>query len=205
MPRHYNLGKRALEKDATKGRIIQAAVDLYGERGMSRTSMQQIATRADVAPATVFNHFASREELDAAIVERALAEMAAPDAEIYDGLTTLRERIARLSRETGAFIDRAGTWYRMWLREPMTSGDWAAAGADYGARWDRLFRAALGPLADDARAMAVLRAVMNPPFIDSVRAGTRSTEEAADLIAAAITPWLEQLAGAETPGVGSTG
>jgi AcrR family transcriptional regulator len=194
MPRPYNLGKRALDKDATRGRIIDAAVELYVERGMSHTSMQQIAKRADVAPATVFNHFATRADLDAAIVDRALSEMHAPDADIYDGLGTLRERIARLSRETGAFIDRAGTWYRMWLREPMTSGDWVAAGADYGARWDRLFRGALGPLADDADAMAILRAAMDPPFFDSVRAGTRTTDEAADLIAAALTPWLEELA-----------
>ena len=194
MPRRYNLGKRALEKDATRARIIQAAVDLYGERGISHTSMQQIAAKADVAPATVFNHFPTRAALDEAIVDRALAEMAAPDADIYDGLGTLGQRVARLAHETGAFIDRAGTWYRMWLREPMLDGPWNAAGADYGARWDRLFRGALAGLADDADAMAILRAATDPTFFDSVRAGTRSTDEAADLIAAAITPWLAQTA-----------
>jgi hypothetical protein len=57
-----------------------------------------------------------------------------------------------------------------------------------------LFHGALGPLADNADAMAILRAAMDPPFFDSVRAGTRTTDEAADLIAAALTPWLEELA-----------
>jgi len=192
MPRPYRLGKRALDKDSTRTRIIQAAVDLFVERGVSHTSMQQIARRAGVAPATVFNHFATRADLDEAVVERAIDEMAAPDGGIYAGLTTLRERIARLARETGAFIDRSGTWYRMWLREPMVTGPWIEAGAEFGRRWETLFRLALGPLADDAEAMSVVRATMQPPFFDAIRASTRTTEGAADLIAAAITPWLEQ-------------
>ena len=53
MPRAYRLGKRATQKDSTRGRIVQAAIDLYTERGISQTSMQQVARRADVAPATV--------------------------------------------------------------------------------------------------------------------------------------------------------
>src|SRR5215210_765929 len=121
--------------------------------------------------------------------------MQAPDLSIYDGLTTVRERLTRLSRETGAFLDRAGRWYRMWLREPMVTGVWAEAGAAYGATWDRLFREGLGPLGDDADAMAMLRAMMHPTFFEAVRSGKRSTAETADLIAAALTPWLEAAAG----------
>jgi hypothetical protein len=78
-----------------------------------------------------------------------------------------------------------------WLRQPMVTGVWAEAGAAYGARWDRLFREALGPLADDADAMAILRAMMHPTFFEAVGSGKRSTDETADLIAAALMPWLE--------------
>jgi len=191
MPRAYRLGKRATQKDSTRGRIVQAAIDLYTERGISQTSMQQVARRADVAPATVLNHFPARDELDRAMVDRALAELSAPDVSIYDGLDTIRERLERLSRESGAFLDRAAGWYRMWLREPMLTGVWAEAGAPYGARWDALFRAALGPFADDPDAMAILRATMHPTFFEAVRSRSRSTDETADLVAAAITPWLE--------------
>jgi AcrR family transcriptional regulator len=170
---------------------VEAAIDLYIELGISRTTLQQVARSADVAPGTLRNHFPSRDDLDRAIVDRALAEMQAPGPSIYDGLTTIGERLARLSRETGAFLDRAGRWYRMWLREPMVTGVWAEAGAAYGANWDRLFREALGPVADDADAMAILRATMHPTFFEAVRSGKRSTNETADLIAAALTPWLE--------------
>lgn len=195
MPRNYRLGQRATSMAATRERILQAAVELYTERGISATTMQQVARRADVAPGTVLNHFPSRDELDDAMVERAMAEMPAPELAIFDGLDTLGRRIQRLSRETGVFLERAAPWYRMWLREPMLSGSWVAAGAEAGARWEALFRAALGPLAEDADSMAILRAMMEPTFFDAVRAGHRSTEETADLIAAAITPWLEATAG----------
>lgn len=78
----------------------------------------------------------------------------------------------------------------MWLREPMVTGPWAEAGATDGARWDQLMRTALGPLADDSDAMAVLRAVSEPTFWDNLRGGTRTTEQACVLITAVIVPWF---------------
>ena len=175
---------------ATRARIVQAAIELYTEQGISATTMQQVARRADVAPGTVLNHFPSRDDLDQAIVERALAEMPAPDHSIFDGLGSIADRIARLSRETGVFLDRAAPWYRMWLREPMLTGPWNEAGGAYGAKWAALFRTALGPLADDPDAMAILRAAMQPAFFEAVRAGRRTTDETADLVAAALIPWF---------------
>ena len=153
MPRTYRLGRRAAQKDTTRTRLLEAAIELYIERGASDTTMQEIVRRADVAPGTLRNHFPSRADLDRAIVERALGEMAAPDETIYDGLQTIGERIGRLTRETGAFLDRAGRWYRMWLREPMVTGVWADAGRAYGARWEALLRGALGPLAEDRKSV----------------------------------------------------
>lgn len=191
MPRTYRLGKRSAQKDLTRTRIVEVAIELYMELGLTRTTMLEVARRADVAPGTLRNHFPSREDLDRAIVDQALAEMQAPDLAIYDGLATIGTRLARLCRQTGAFLDRAGRWYRMWLRESMVTGVWAEAGAAYGARWDKLFREALGPLADDADAMAILRATMHPTFFEAVGSGRRSTDETADLIAALLTPWLE--------------
>ena len=197
MPRAYRLGKRSADKAATRARVVQAAIELYIERGMSRASMNMIARRADVAVATVLNHFPTRLELDRAIVERAQAEMPVPEISVFDGADTVTERVRRLSQQSGLFLERAEPWYRMWLREPMTTGPWAQAGADAGAGWDRLCRFALGPLADDQEAMAILRATMEPGFFNSVRSTVGSTVEAADLIAAAIGPWLEKKADAK--------
>ena len=77
-----------------------------------------------------------------------------------------------------------------WLREPMLTGPWSEAGVAYGARWDLLMRTALGPLADDEESMAVLQAVLQPTFFEGIRAGTRSTDQVADIVTAVITPWF---------------
>lgn len=191
MPRHYTLGRRAGGKDATRARIVQAAVDLYTEIGISATTMRAVARRADVAPATALNHFPTREDLDRAILDRALVEMAPPALSVIDPTAPLAARIERLCREAGSFFDRAAPWYRMWLREPLNQGMYATAGAEVGGRWDQLFRCALGGLAEDPDAMALLRATMHPIFFWAVRAGHRSTERASDLIAGLLTAWLE--------------
>jgi len=184
------MGERAAQVQATRDRIVEAAIELYAEIGISATTMRQIAQRADVAPGTLRNHFPSREELDRAMVERLTAEVPLPDLSLFDGARSIGERLERLIRVTGTFLEQAQQIYRMWLREPMLTGPWAEAGATYGARWDQLMRAALGPLADDRDAMAVLRAVSEPTFLDSLRAGTRTTKQACALTAAVIVPWF---------------
>jgi AcrR family transcriptional regulator len=177
---------------ATRERIVDVAAELYIEKGISATAMSEIALRADVAPGTLRSHFPTREALELAMVDHLTAEAPLPDLSLFDGARTIGERLERLIRATGTFTDQAQRLYRMWLREPMLTGPWADAGAAYGARWNELMGLALGPLADDADAMALVRAVLHPTFFDQVRAGTRTTEEAAALIAAAIVPWFRQ-------------
>jgi AcrR family transcriptional regulator len=192
MPRSYRMGERMARMEATRDRILEAAISLYTEQGMSATTLRQIGERADVAPGTLRNHFPTRDALDLAMADRLQAEAPLPELSIFEGAESVEERVRRLIREGGAFIDRAARLYRMWLREPMLTGPWAAAGAAYGARWDQLMRAAVGPLADDDEVMAVLRAVLQPTFFDGIRGGTRSTEEVSDLVTAVITPWLRE-------------
>ncbi len=194
MPRAYRLGRRSELKDATRARVVQAAIDLYIELGISGTSVNAIARRADVAVGTVRNHFPTRQALEEAIVQRAQAEMPVPGLDIFNGAEGIAARVERLCRATGTFLVAAEPWYRMWQRERMVSGPWAAAGAAAGAGWDRLCRFALGPLADDPAAMVILRATMVPEYVAAVRTATGSADAAADLIAASIAPWLERRA-----------
>lgn len=184
------MGERTAQMEATRERIVEAAIGLYIDQGISGTTMRQIGQRADVAPGTLRNHFQSRDSLDSAMVERLQAEAPLPELSLFDGATSIEDRLRRLIRVTGTFLDQAARLYRMWLREPMMTGAWAEGGAAYGARWDQLMRFALGHLADDDDAMTVLRAVVQPSFFESIRAGARSTEQASDLVAAAIVPWF---------------
>jgi AcrR family transcriptional regulator len=180
--------------EATRERIIEAAIELYIELGVSGTTMRQVALRADVAPGTLRNHFRSREDLDRAMVERLTAEALLPGLSVFDGARTIEERLARLIGVTGSFFDHSARLQAMWRRERMVTGAWAEAGAAYGARWQELVRIALGPLADDADALAIIEAVLEPDFFERVRSGTRTTEVVSALITAVISPWYARRA-----------
>lgn len=201
MPRRYRLGERAVHVEATRERIVEAAAELYIEKGISATTMREIGLRADVAPGTLRSHFPSRDALERAMVDRLTTEALLPDPSIFDGSLTIAERLERLIRVGGTFIEQAQRIYRMWLREPMSSGPWAEKGAEYGARWNELMRFALGPLANDADALAMLRGVLEPAFFEQVRGGVRTTEQAATLITDAIVPWYRQREAEATSGV----
>jgi AcrR family transcriptional regulator len=65
----------------SRGRLVQAAVELYGERGFENTTVAEIAERAGLTERTFFRHFADKREV------------------LFDGAGTLQERLV------GAVID----------------------------------------------------------------------------------------------------
>ena len=190
MPRTYQLHRRAIQMIATRARIVQAAVELYTERGGSATTFKDVGRRADVAPGTLRRHFPTRDDLDAAIVERATSEMPLPGLEIFDGAQTLAERVSRLVMATGVFLDQGAPWYRMWLREPMISGPWAEAGGRYGARWDELIVRALGPLAGRCRCPRRPERGLEADLLRWRPSQRPATAQVADLVTEVLASWL---------------
>ena len=65
---------------ASSAAVLRAAIDLLGRRPQAK--MEEIAAAAGVARQTVYAHYASREKLIAAIIDRITAET----AEVLDGL-----------------------------------------------------------------------------------------------------------------------
>jgi AcrR family transcriptional regulator len=63
MPRAYDMTTRGSQTAATRERLLDAAVEGLAEVGVEALTMQAVAERADVALRTVYNHFASKEEL----------------------------------------------------------------------------------------------------------------------------------------------
>jgi len=57
------LGRRERRKLEVRERIFSAARDLFAKQGFQATTVDEIANIADVAPATFFNHFQSKQAL----------------------------------------------------------------------------------------------------------------------------------------------
>ncbi|WP_329400766.1 helix-turn-helix domain-containing protein [Streptomyces melanogenes] len=57
------MGLRERKKFQTRRRLMATALELFAERGFDKVSVAEIAEAAEVSKMTVFNHFATKEEL----------------------------------------------------------------------------------------------------------------------------------------------
>ena len=74
---HYDSGVARWEPDA-RGRLLKAALALYGENGYENTTVAEIAERAGLTERTFFRHFADKREV------------------LFDGATDLQELIVSI-------------------------------------------------------------------------------------------------------------
>ena len=61
--RKYELKKRAVQVGETRRRITEAAIELHGSVGPSRTTMSAVAERAGVERRTLYRHFPNEADL----------------------------------------------------------------------------------------------------------------------------------------------
>ena len=192
MPRSYDLGRRAAPKADTRQRIVAAALEIYRDRGYSGASNLAIAKAADVAPATVRNHFPEPEGLARAVFDALLGELRVPTAATFDGIAGLGDRVERLARELAAFYERSAPWWRLYEREHELITVWGGGVDQYYADVDALIRAALGQLGTDERSVAVLAAVVGPPTFFALSGRGLSSDAAVELTLELVLPWLER-------------
>ena len=61
---------------ATRKRLVQAGRELFGEHGYEGTSITAILARAGVTRGSLYHHFATKEELFDAVLDRVMADVA---------------------------------------------------------------------------------------------------------------------------------
>ena len=65
--------KRERRKEARPGELLDAALDLFVEKGFSATRVEEVAVRAGVSKGTLFLYFQSKEDLFKAVVRENIA------------------------------------------------------------------------------------------------------------------------------------
>tara|TARA_R110002110_G_C13470513_1_gene720801 strand:- start:37786 stop:38412 length:627 start_codon:yes stop_codon:yes gene_type:complete len=85
---------RADPATGTAERILDAAEDLFAEKGYSATSLGDVADRVGIRSPSLYNHFRNKEALYEAVLERLLSDFSAPLDELNSAPVTY-ERIFR--------------------------------------------------------------------------------------------------------------
>lgn len=65
--------RRERRKEARPGELLDAALDLFVEKGYAATRVEEVAARAGVSKGTLFLYFASKDELFKAVVRESIS------------------------------------------------------------------------------------------------------------------------------------
>ena len=82
--------------DRKRDAIVQAAIGEFREHGFNGTSMDRVASAADVSKRTVYNHFPSKEDLFEAILMLMWERSQSPVELVYDARAPLRTQLLEL-------------------------------------------------------------------------------------------------------------
>jgi AcrR family transcriptional regulator len=110
--RKYELKKRAEDMAETHRRITEAAIELHGTVGPSRTTLSAVAERAGVERRTLYRHFPTDADLVAACSTHYFTANPWPDLANWRAIRDPQQRVERALDELYAYYERT---------EPMLS------------------------------------------------------------------------------------
>ena len=102
-------------RDFRRDQVIDVARRLFGERGSTDVSMDEIASEAGVARSTVYVYFANRDELLRACLQRMHAQLTEGIARTWEQRAEPARRLERLIEEMLARVDDSPAFFRLAL------------------------------------------------------------------------------------------
>ena len=120
--RKYRLKKRADQMADTHRRITEAAIELHGSVGPSRTTLSAVAEGAGVERRTLYRHFPSEADLFAACSAHYFSANPWPDPQGWRAIRDPQERLERALGELYAYYERTEPMFSNVLRDAELVG-----------------------------------------------------------------------------------
>jgi AcrR family transcriptional regulator len=184
--RTYNLGRRAETTAETRQRLVEATFALHAERGVSATSLRDIAERAGVSVGTAYHHFPTYFEAIRACGAHVAATSPLPGESIFDGVDDVQERVRLLVRELCVWYERH-PWFEHIRAERVLYPPIEEHMAAFERRLEELARIAARCSADEARTVAAL---VDAAVHSSLRRAGLTTARITNRMAEAVLAWL---------------
>lgn len=140
----------------TRNALVTTALSLISEKGLSQTNMIEIADRARVSRASLYNHFRDKNEVFLAVVEmevERIIQLSLREPEIADRLTIVSRELSNHKALAMAVEKDSGT-----IATLLAKHD--------GALWSRIYQGLASVVSSDSAGTAlVLRWLIGQIFI----------------------------------------
>ena len=103
-PTQETLSRKEREKRARQQDILKAARELFAAKGFRDTTLDEIAQKAEFGKGTLYNYFASKEDIFHAIIDQAIENSIATARECSAGPGDLRTRLTAYARASMLYI-----------------------------------------------------------------------------------------------------
>ncbi|MFP4476067.1 MAG: TetR/AcrR family transcriptional regulator [Desulfatibacillaceae bacterium] len=99
------MSPKIVDKQQKKSDIINATLELLAQKGFAKTSIAQVAKAADIGKGTIYEYFASKDDLVVAAFEARVVQLAGETALAVSHVDNPLERLRRFVRMvTTAFV-----------------------------------------------------------------------------------------------------
>src|SRR6185369_782425 len=130
--------RKERQKEELKGKILEAAKDLFMQRGFEETSIRNIAERIEYSPTTIYLYFKDKDEICHALHKEGFTLLNQYLRALVD-VTDPFERLKATSKSYVRFASENREFYELMfiMKSPMNSikkeeGDWEEGDRAFG-------------------------------------------------------------------------
>jgi AcrR family transcriptional regulator len=99
-----SVGRRERRKQQTRRALLDAAMELFADRGLYATRLEDITEKADLGKGAFYNYFESKDALIAELISEGVQRVSS-NLESMDRSRPFKERVAFIAQEHERFFD----------------------------------------------------------------------------------------------------